>query len=392
VAGASAFLSSSSSPFLLSLSLSPLSLSFFETFWTDMDPPGEPRDLISLCREGLDLAAITSLLALPSTEVNRRGPRGATALAVACEEGHVAVIKELLNHTALDLSVADDGGATALFRACERGRAEAANLLLRDSRTDLEASYPCFWAACYRGHEEVVRLFLELPSMNPNRPERNGIRPLGAACLAGREGVVALLLRHPMTWPDAPTRGGVTPLWTACAMGKVKIAEMLLKHPWADPTRRPRGWRSRNSAASSALYREEGEEEEQELEQEEEEAEAEGEEGEEAGQERGEQERKEEDAIPLVVAARRGHVTILELFLALKRPTKAAWSDADALALRQVAAERGREAAVEVLERFVKDRRGEAARLRQKHPGCGMPQCTGIFALSLSFSFSLLLL
>ena len=66
------------------------------------------------------------LLAAPGLDVNAANNSGATALYVACQEGHATIVQLLLTTLSLDVNAADNGGATALYVACWKGRAAIA--------------------------------------------------------------------------------------------------------------------------------------------------------------------------------------------------------------------------------------------------------------------------
>ena len=66
------------------------------------------------------------LLAAPGLDVNAADNGGATALQVACQEGHATIVQLLLAAPGLYVNAADNGGATALYVACWKGRAAIA--------------------------------------------------------------------------------------------------------------------------------------------------------------------------------------------------------------------------------------------------------------------------
>ena len=56
---------------------------------------------------------------------------GVTVLYMACQDGHVAVVKLLLAHDGIDVNKArPDDGTTPLFMACQEGLGEIVTLLL----------------------------------------------------------------------------------------------------------------------------------------------------------------------------------------------------------------------------------------------------------------------
>jgi len=60
-------------------------------------------------------------------------------------------------------------GSYCLRIACESGHIEVVRLLLRDGRIDVRAhNDEAFRKACYGGHFEIVELLLNLPGVDPS--------------------------------------------------------------------------------------------------------------------------------------------------------------------------------------------------------------------------------
>jgi hypothetical protein len=116
--------------------------------------------------------------------VNERHPRGWTALWLA-SYGHLPVVNLLLERGG-DPTTATDWGWTPLIAASDQGHLEVVRVLLghpiakatlncrdRDGRTAL-------WAACLYGHGGVARALLE-GGADPTIPNKNGITPMAIA-------------------------------------------------------------------------------------------------------------------------------------------------------------------------------------------------------------------
>lgn len=87
-----------------------------------------------------------------------------TPLSIACENGHLQVVLELLKNTKIKVNLATNDGRTPLFIACQEGRLEIAQALLKDSRvdvnqTDKNRATPLS-VACEQGHKDIVRMLL----------------------------------------------------------------------------------------------------------------------------------------------------------------------------------------------------------------------------------------
>ena len=135
--------------------------------------------------------------------------KGATLLWKAAEQGHIEVVRELLQNESIDPNKVRDGTCTT----------------------------PLYIAA-YRGHEEVVKALVGHPDIEVNLGKVDAaVSPLAAAAQEGREGVVKVLLQCVgVNVNDVTKREGATPLCKACQRGHEHIVEILLRCPDIDTT------------------------------------------------------------------------------------------------------------------------------------------------------------
>jgi ankyrin repeat protein len=155
-------------------------------------------------REG-DLAEIERLVGHDPGLLDAKDGAGMTPLMWASREGHMAVVRWLL-----------DGGAVV----SERSSTECTPL----------------WLACCSGRLRMIRLLMERGA-DPTIVNREGWTPLMAASEKGHLEAVRLLLGHPSGKATLNHRGsfGTTALWEACFMGHGMVARALLESG-ADPT------------------------------------------------------------------------------------------------------------------------------------------------------------
>ena len=121
-----------------------------------------------------------------------------TSLAWASINGHVEVVKLLLNKSDIELDVRDAWGLTPLTMAVLSGHLEVVELLLQKPvQLDLANNYgrtPLSCAAA-AGHLEIVRLLLQRPiQLNP--VDIHGMTPLQIARDTGHSKIVQLLLEQ----------------------------------------------------------------------------------------------------------------------------------------------------------------------------------------------------
>ncbi len=123
------------------------------------------------------LEFVTCLLSVPGIQVNLRESNnfGRTALHMACSQGHQAVVHELLQHPAVDVSIVDSQGLSALYWACRKNKPEVVFLELLGhtcidvNQTFCHSSFTGLHMACGLGHARVVRELLKHPDTRVNQ-------------------------------------------------------------------------------------------------------------------------------------------------------------------------------------------------------------------------------
>ena len=97
---------------------------------------------------------------LQNTQIDLKGYSYGTPFLIACDRGHIEIVKLLLNDNRVDVNKANKYGWTPFSTACEKGYIEIVKLLLNDQRIDInQTNYlgqTPFWIACGRGYLEIV--------------------------------------------------------------------------------------------------------------------------------------------------------------------------------------------------------------------------------------------
>ena len=164
---------------------------------------GDPTETaLHRAAEGGDLAAVKALLpALAPGQIDATRKSGATALLIAAADGHLEILRLLLDHGASP-KVSLPKGATPLYMAAQNGRTEVVNELLARSPAQL------------------------------NTAETGGVTPLMIACAKGHLETVKLLLDQPEIDVHATRHAdGATALFMAAAHGKLKVVQALVSRP-----------------------------------------------------------------------------------------------------------------------------------------------------------------
>jgi serine/threonine-protein phosphatase 6 regulatory ankyrin repeat subunit B len=167
-------------------------------------------------------------------QANSKDTAGQTPLMGACEEGHVGVIRGLLQHMgATALQETDAQGHTALHWAAMSSQEETVAFLLAQgaqaNSRDLSSRTPLM-LACEKGHLGVVQVLVQhMGDQGLEEADENGLTALHWAALGGHEETVAFLLSKGAPANSKDT-DGQTPLMVACLEGHVGVIRGLLRH------------------------------------------------------------------------------------------------------------------------------------------------------------------
>jgi ankyrin repeat protein len=162
-----------------------------------------------------DLAEVERLVGHARRLLDARNRRGRTPLMLASREGHVGVVRWLLDKGAA-MDERDRGGRTALCLACEYDHYPVVRLLLERGAdpaiVSFEGCTPLMFASD-QGHLEVVRVLLGHPNGRAtiNQCDLDGETALLRACHWGHGGIVRALLESGAD-PTIADDKGTTPM------------------------------------------------------------------------------------------------------------------------------------------------------------------------------------
>ncbi len=152
-----------------------------------------------------------------TADVDGRDRNGMSAFMYAAQNGHVEVMKLLLQLGAT-VDSKDNQGGTALIDAASSGHVEAVKLLLDNkadpSVKDLEGKTPFLWS-CTVGRPAVANIFLDRGA-DPNARDNQGQSALMIACMGASKELVELLLQKGADL-NVVDQSGRSPLILACA-------------------------------------------------------------------------------------------------------------------------------------------------------------------------------
>jgi len=132
----------------------------------------------------------------------------------------------------IDTEMRSSDGLTPLLQACHEGHLEVVKCLI-DHGCNLQATcrygYTALHIASLNNHREIVELLLSLQVIHIDQKGDEGMTALHLACRKGNLEVVRLLLDY-NTNIEASTRHGITALHLAAKRGYASIVELLLKN------------------------------------------------------------------------------------------------------------------------------------------------------------------
>lgn len=171
-------------------------------------------------------------------DVNHADRDGWTPLRSASWGGHTEVVKLLIGYNGCSIDRADKEGRTALRAAAWSGNEDIVKILIhaganvnsidKQGRTSLIA-------ASYMGHYDIVEILLS-SGADVNHTDLDGRNALCVAALCGSSGynrVISTLLEHGAN-TDQTDNEGMSPLLVSSFEGNVEICELLLENG-ADP-------------------------------------------------------------------------------------------------------------------------------------------------------------
>ncbi|KAG8530589.1 uncharacterized protein KY384_005092 [Bacidia gigantensis] len=168
------------------------------------------------------LAAVKMLLSRPSVNVTARHASGYSPLDYALQNGHAAVVRELLGSKGIEVGI----NPGALSTVIHKNDVKCMELLLQSESVDVN---PTFF-----GHTSMVLQLLSVEGIDVNCQDQEGKSPLWVAATADHAEILNILLAQPAVNLDALNEGdsnGCTPLHTAAEHGRDNIVQILLSCP-----------------------------------------------------------------------------------------------------------------------------------------------------------------
>ncbi|XP_052073712.1 uncharacterized protein LOC127711644 [Mytilus californianus] len=176
------------------------------------------------------MEVVHELLKYNDVDIDICDSNGCSSIYIASQQGHVNVVKELLQH-AVEVNRCKNNGVSPLYIASAIGHVNVVKELLQHSATvsqcDNDGVSPLYIAS-QNGHVDVVIELLK-HSAEVNQCDNNGVSPLSIACQEGHVNVVKELLQNSADVNQCDN-DGISPLTIASQNGQVDVVKELLQH------------------------------------------------------------------------------------------------------------------------------------------------------------------
>jgi len=175
---------------------------------------------------------ILNFLITEGADIDATGKDGRTMLHLAAENGHVEIVRYLVEEKGLDINAKYKDRYTPLHFAVENGHVEIVRYLVEEKGIDIKGENRDDWAVLHlaaRGGLEMVRYLVEEHGLDPNAKGAGDSTALHWAASSGYIDMVRYLVEEHGLDPNAKHRSGYTAFHYAAENGHVEIVEYLIK-------------------------------------------------------------------------------------------------------------------------------------------------------------------
>jgi len=164
-------------------------------------------------------------------EVNERNEHGSSALHVAAQYNHTAVLDLVLGSNHVDVNLQDWKGKTALMKAAEKGNLEIVDTLCKRPDIDVNTrdikGQTALMYAC--GHLDVVKILLNVPHLNMRLASRSNCNAFHVACGTGKTKVVRTMVNNRRAFDQLTKADLKFAIYLAKVNGHMEITRIVLK-------------------------------------------------------------------------------------------------------------------------------------------------------------------
>jgi hypothetical protein len=164
-------------------------------------------------------------------DVNKENKSGSTSFLLAAQNGHVEIVRELLQDKRVDVNKRSDCGSTPFLRATDNGHVEVLKVLLQDKRIDIERKI-----SLTANHKKIqeIDIMKEIDQLNSiGDEEKTALKKLAEGKIEETEGKIKKIKQETQDYSKINRRNIVENLLTAAAEGQLpavkKMTDILRK-------------------------------------------------------------------------------------------------------------------------------------------------------------------
>ncbi|WCR57689.1 ankyrin repeat domain-containing protein [Wolbachia endosymbiont of Ctenocephalides felis wCfeJ] len=179
------------------------------------------------------LDIIKCLVEQKNVDVNQVDNDGLTVLHVAAENGRLGIVKHLVEQKNVDVNQVDNDGLTALHWAASNGYLDTVEYLVEQKNVDVNqidnyGDTALHWAAQY-GHLGTVKYLIEQKNVDVNQVDNDSYTALHWAALNGYLDTVKYLVEQRNVDINQVDNDGETALHVAASNGHLDIVKYLVE-------------------------------------------------------------------------------------------------------------------------------------------------------------------
>ena len=199
------------------------------------------KDRYHICRHVIfssegHIDIVRFLVENSNCDVNVKDRTGYTPLHHAARKGHIDIVRCLVENSNCDVNVKDRTGYTPLHHAAREELIDIVRCLVENSNCDANVKdstgcTPLHHAAAVRwGHTDIVRYLVENSNCDVNVRENGGYTPLHYATHKGHIDIVKCLVENSNCDVNVKDSTGYTPLHYAARRGYINTVKYIVEH------------------------------------------------------------------------------------------------------------------------------------------------------------------
>jgi len=163
-------------------------------------------------------------------EVNERNKQGSSALHVAAQYNHIAVVDTVLGSKYIDVNLQDWNGKTALMKAAKEGNLKIVESLCKRPDIDVnirdDKGRTALVHACAR--LDVVTILLNVPHLNMRLTGKSNCNAFQIACCTGNTKLVRTMVNNRRAFQQLTKADLKFAIYLAKSNGHTEITRIVL--------------------------------------------------------------------------------------------------------------------------------------------------------------------